>query len=222
MAIFARIADILKANINDLIDKAEDPEKMVKQLIIEMDQEVDRATQALGQAMGSQKVAASELADARAQSADWNDKARVALKAGNEELARKALDCKVSCDQQVAQLEASYNAITEQVDKLKEQVNTLRMKLDEARSRQNVLIARSKMADAAQAAATTISTNSVDSAFAKLDQLERKVAQKEATAEAYQQLGAGDIGLADEFKALQHADAVDTELLRLKAEMGLY
>ena len=221
MAIFARIADILKANINDLIDKAEDPEKMVKQLIIEMDTEVDKATQARGQAMGSQKVAAAELADARAQSADWNDKARVALKAGNEELAKKALDCKVSTDQQVAQLEASYNAITEQVDKLKEQVQTLKMKLDEARSRQNVLIARSKMADAAQSAATTISSNSVDSAFAKLDQLERKVAQKEATAEAYQQLNAGDIGLADEFKALQHADAVDTELLRLKEEMGL-
>ena len=112
MAIFARIADILKANINDLIDKAEDPEKMVKQLIIEMDQEVDRATQALGQAMGSQKVAASELADARAQSADWNDKARVALKAGNEELARKALDVKVGLDEQVVQLRASYDAIT--------------------------------------------------------------------------------------------------------------
>ena len=115
----------------------------------------------------------------------------------------------------------SYDAITAQVDKLKEQVQTLKMKLDEARSRQNVLIARSKMADAAQSAATTISSNSVDSAFAKLDQLERKAAQKEATAEAYQQLNAGDIGLADEFKALQHADAVDTELLRLKEEMGL-
>ena len=63
MAIFSRLADILKANINDMIDKAEDPVKMVKQLIIEMEEQVDDATQALGQAMGSQKVAAKELAD---------------------------------------------------------------------------------------------------------------------------------------------------------------
>ena len=150
MAIFQRIGDILMANINDLIDKAEDPEKMVKQLIIEMDQQVDEATQALGQAMGSQKVAAAELADARAASADWNDKARIALRAGNEALAKRALDAKVSVDAQIQTLEASYNAITEQVDRLKEQVQTLRMKLDEARSRQNVLVARSKMAQAAQ------------------------------------------------------------------------
>ena len=69
MAIFSRIADILKANINDMIDKAEDPEKMVKQLIIEIEQDVDEATQALGQAMGSQKMAQKELADALAKSA---------------------------------------------------------------------------------------------------------------------------------------------------------
>ena len=153
MAIFSRIADILKANINDMIDKAEDPVKMVKQLIIEMEQQVDEATQALGQAMGSQKVAAKELADAEAKVADWNDKAKLALKNGNEELARKALDVKVSLDAQVEQLRASYDNITEQVNKLKDQVQTLRVKLDEARARQNVLAARAKMAEAPQSAA---------------------------------------------------------------------
>ena len=69
MAIFERIADILKANVNDLIDKAEDPEKMVKQLIIEMEEQVEEATRSLGQAMGSQKVAAKELSDAMAEAA---------------------------------------------------------------------------------------------------------------------------------------------------------
>ena len=146
MAIFSRLADILKANINDMIDKAEDPVKMVKQLIIEMEEQVDDATQALGQAMGSQKVAAKELAEAEAKVADWNDKAKLALKNGKEDLARRALDVKVGLDPQVAQLRASYDEITAQVDKLKNQVQTLRMKLDEARARQNVLIARSKMA----------------------------------------------------------------------------
>ena len=121
MAIFDRIADILKANINDMIDKAEDPEKMVKQLIIEMEEQVDEATRALGQAMGSQKVAAKELADAMAEAADWEDKAKLALKARNEVLAKKALDAKVGIDEQVKGLQASYDQMTAQVNKPSEE-----------------------------------------------------------------------------------------------------
>ena len=226
MAIFQRIADILKANINDMLDKAEDPEKMVKQLIIEMDNQVDDATKALGQAMGSQKVAAMELADAKAAAADWNDKAKLALKAGNEALAKKALDAKVGVDQQVASLQANYDQITANVDALKQQVEQLKMKLDEARSRQNVLIARSKMAEAAQKTAVTISSAATDSAFAKLDALERKIAEKEATAEAYgamSGLASAEIIISDEdeFKQLKHEAAVNDQLAALKAELGL-
>ncbi len=221
MAIFARISDILKANINDLIDKAEDPEKMVKQLIIEMEEQVDEATRALGQAMGSQKVAAKELADAMAESADWNDKAKLALKAGNEVLAKKALDAKVGIDQQVAGLQESYDQMSAQVDKLKEQVQGLKIKLEEARSRQNVLIARSKVADAMTKAATSVSTTSVDSAFAKLDAMERKIAEKEGTAEAFTELNQIDIETDDSFKKLEHEAAVNDEMARLKAELGM-
>lgn len=221
MAIFSRIADILKANINDMIDKAEDPEKMVKQLIIEMEEQVDDATRALGQAMGSQKVAAKELADAMAVSADWNDKAKLALRAGNEDLAKKALDAKVGIDQQVAGLQESYDQITAQVEKLKEQVQGLKIKLEEARSRQNVLIARSKVADAMTAAASSASSTSVDSAFAKLDALERKIAEKEGTAEAFTELNQLDIDTDESFKKLEHEAAVNDEMARLKSELGM-
>ena len=219
MAIFSRLADILKANINDMIDKAEDPEKMVKQLIIEMEDQVDEATQALGQAMGAQKMAQKELADAMAISADWNDKAKVALKADREDLAKKALDAKVGVDQQIQQLQASYDGITAQVEKLKDQVNTLKMKLDEARARQNVLIARAKMAEAQQNVAMSINTTNFDSAFAKLDAMERKITEQESIAEAYTEVGAPAV--IDEFAALEHESAVNDELARLKAEMGL-
>ena len=224
MGIFTRIGDILQANINDLIDKAEDPEKMVKQLIIEMEEQVDEATRALGQAMGSQKVAAKELADAKAKVADWNDKAKLALKNGDETLARKALDIKVGLEGQVDQLQASYDGITAQVDKLKDQVQTLKMKLDEARARQNVLIARAKMAEAATNVATSISAATTESAFAKLDKLEKKIVQQEATAEAFTELHGSSVeqaSVADEFEQLQHKDAVDTELERLKTELGM-
>ena len=220
MAIFSRIADILKANINDMIDKAEDPEKMVKQLIIEIEQDVDEATQALGQAMGSQKMAAKELADARAKSADWNDKAKLALKNGNEELARKALDCKVGVDASIEPLQKSYDEITAQVNKMKDQVQTLKMKLDEARARQQVLIARARMAEAAQGVATTINTSNIDSAFAKLDKLERKITEKESVAEAYAEIN-GEVDAEKQFAQMAHDAAVNDELERLKGELGL-
>ena len=221
MAIFSRIADILKANINDMIDKAEDPEKMVKQLIIEIEQDVDEATQALGQAMGAQKMAAKELADAMAKSADWNDKAKLALKAGNEELARKALEYKVGVDAQIEPLQKSYDEISVNVNKMKDQVQTLRMKLDEARARQQVLIARSKMADAATEVAASINTTNIDSAFAKLDKLERKVVEKESIAEAYGDLSTAEVDANAQFAQMQHNAAIDSELERLKAEMGM-
>ena len=224
MAFFDRIADILKANINDMIDKAEDPVKMVKQLIIEMEEQVDEATRALGQAMGSQKVAAKELADAKAKVADWNDKAKLALKNGDEALARKALDIKVGLEGQVDQLQASYDGITAQVDKLKDQVQTMKMKLDEARARQNVLIARAKMAEASTNVATSISAATTESAFAKLDTPERKIVEQEATAEAFTELNASNVQTADvsdQFAELQHKDAVDSELERLKGELGM-
>ena len=219
--IFDRIADILKANINDMIDKAEDPVKMVKQMIIEMEEQVDDATQALGQAMGSQKIAAKQLADAKAKSADWDDKAKLALKNGDEELARKALNAKVGIDEQVTQLQASYDNIATQVNKLKDQVTDLKIKLDEARSRQNVLIARAKMADAATGVATAISSTSTDSAFAKLDRMEAKITEKEAIAEAYTEMNGTDSVAANDFAEMEKTAAVDAEMARIKAELGM-
>lgn len=220
MAIFARLADILMANINDMIDKAEDPVKMVKQIILEMEDQVDEATRALGQAMGSQKMAYKELADVKAKSADWNDKAKLALRNGNEDLARRALDAKVGYDQQIEGLQASYDNITAQVDKLKDQVQTLKMKLDEARARQNVLIARARMAEASSGVATAITGTNTESAFAKLDKLERKITEQEATAEAFTEIN-GEINLENDFKDMARKTAVDDQLAKLKAEMGL-
>jgi phage shock protein A len=221
MAIFARIADILKANINDMIDKAEDPEKMVKQLIIEIEQDVDEATQALGQAMGSQKVAQKELADAMAKSADWNDKAKLALKAGDEELARKALDCKVGIDQQISGLQASFDEISAHVEKMKGQVQTLKMKLDEARARQNVLVARARMAEAVAGVTDSLSSTNIDSAFAKLDKMERKIVEQESVNEAFAEIQGGEGDATKRFEDLARTEAVDSELARLKDELGM-
>lgn len=220
MAIFERIGDILKANINDLLDKAENPEKMVKQIIIDMEKEVQNCTNALGTAMGSQRQLKKSLDKAKAESADWENKAKAALQQGNQDLAKKALEKKVAADKQAEQYQAMYDQATVQVDALKGQVDALKQKLDEARSRQSMLIARSKMADAQQSMAKSLGNMDSSSAFAKLDKMEEKIESKEAKADAFADLAGTVTGPADEFAQLEKDSAVDAELARLMAEMG--
>lgn len=219
MAIFQRIGDLLKANINDLLDKAENPEKMVKQIIIDMEKELQQCTTALGQAMGSQRQVKKGLDKAQAESAAWEGKAKMALQAGNQDLAKQALQKKVQADQQAAQYQAMYDQATAQVDTIKGQVDALKAKLDEARSRQNMLIARSKMADAQQSMAKTLGNMDSSSAFNKLDKMEQKIEGKEAQADAFSDL-AGTSNQPDPFAQLEKDSAVDAELARLMAEMG--
>ena len=103
MGIFQRLSDILKSNVNDLIDRAEDPEKMVKQIIIDMQKELNNSTQALGKAVASERIAKKQYDQAAAKSADWESKAKAAIAAGDEELAKKALANKVKADKDTAQ-----------------------------------------------------------------------------------------------------------------------
>lgn len=218
MAIFQRIGDVLKANINDLIDRAENPEKMVKQIIIDMEEQLTGATQALGQAMASEKQAQRQLEQAKASSQDWENKAKLALQNGNEELARRALESKVNMDKSIAQFQATYDSISQQTAQLRDNVQVMRGKLDEARARQNLLIARARMADAQKGIATSLSGANSASAFSKLDKMERKIEGKEAEAAAFTELSGNDT--LDEFKTLETNAAVDSELERLKKSLG--
>lgn len=220
MSIFNRISDILKANINDLLDKAEDPEKMVKQIIADMEEQVRDATEALGQAMASEKQAYAQLEKAKANSREWEDKAKVALKAGNEELAKKALASKVEVDKNIQSFQASYDQIAAQTSELRSRVEILRQKLEEARQRQNMLIARAKMADATESVATAVTNTDPNSALSKLEKMERKVEGKEARAEAFASMAGETVFAKDEFAELEKDQAVDAELQRLMKEMN--
>ena len=219
MAIFQRVGDLVKANINDLLDRAENPEKMVKQIIIDMEKELQQCTNALGQAMGSQRQMKKQLDKAKAESQEWENKAKLALKAGNQDLAKQALAKKVNADKQVEQYQQMYDQCTAQVDTIKGQVDALKMKLEEAKSRQSTLIARSKMADAQKSMAKTLGSMDSSSAFSKLDKMEEKIEAKEAQADAFSDLaGTANTG-SDPFAELEANSAVD-ELARLMAEMN--
>ena len=221
MGIFSRIGDILKANINDMIDKAEDPEKMVKQIILDLQKEVNQGTQALGKAMASERIAKRQYEDAAKVSADWEAKAKAALNAGDVDLAKKALAAKVKADEKTTKYQEMYQQISTQTQQVREQVEALKEKLEEAKSRQALLVARSQMAKTQKNLAQSVGGLDSSSALDKFNRMEEKVSRQEAEAEAFAELnGTSTSAEEDSFAQLQQDMEVDAELQRLMAEMG--
>lgn len=220
MAIFERLGDLIRSNINDLIDKAEDPEKMVKQIIIDMEDQLKKSTQSLGTAMGSVNQVKKQLEGAKEQSKNWEEKAKMALSQGNEALAKQALENKVKQDQMVAQYQEMYNSMDAQVTEIRNQVDVLKQKLEEARSKQAMLVARSQMADAKEKMSKSLGNMDSKSAFAKMEKMERKIEQKESQADAFAQISGTEQSTNDPFAEMETNSAVDAELERLKKEMN--
>lgn len=220
MGIFSRIADIFKANVNDALDKAEDPEKMLKQMVLEMEESVNKATLAVANAIANEKSLERKLEKARRESVEWEFKARQALQAGREDLAKAALERKVIADKNIQDLQPIYTQAKETTNKLRTQLNSLKSKLEEARARQGVLIARSQAAKAQKQIAQSLSGIGSD-AFSKFDKYEEKIEKIEAEASAFEQLSSESTSLDDEFKKLTSSTDVEKQLLELKSKMGL-
>ena len=225
MGIFQRLGDLLKSNINDLIDRAEDPEKMVKQIIIDMQEELNKSTQALGKAVSSEKIAKKQYDDAVRKSAEWEARAKTAITAGDDALAKKALENKVKADKDVLAYQEMYETISQQTDTIRTQVEVLKSKLEEAKSRQAMLIARSQMADTQKSIAKSAGGFDPNSASDKFDRMEEKIAAKEAEAQAFSEIAAENSmendDTAKQFEKLETDSKVNSELERLKAEMGM-
>lgn len=220
MGIFQRLSDLLKSNVNDLIDRAEDPEKMVKQIIIDMQEELNKSTQAYGKAKASEKLAETRYQNAVKVSASWESKAKAALAAGDQELAKQALAKKVKADEDVANYKEMYDTISAQTDAIGDQVEVLKAKLDEAKGRQAMLIARSQMADTQKNLAKSVGGFDSSSSFEKFNRMEEKVARKEAEASAFSEIAGADDAADDSFEKLERDSKVDAELQRLMAEMN--
>lgn len=221
MSVFSRLSDLLKANINDLIDRAEDPEKMVKQVIVDMQAELNKATQNYGKAKASERMAEKRYLDAKQVSDSWETKAKQAIAAGREDLAKQALAKKVKVDEDVTAYKDMYESISNQTEAIGDQVEVLKAKLDEAKSRQAMLIARAQMADTKKDLAKASGGFSGNSAQEKLDRMEEKISMKEAEADAFAEIaGNGDDELNDSFAQLENDAKVDAEFARLMAEMN--
>lgn len=220
MAIFERLSDLVKANINDLIDKAENPEKMVKQIIIDMEDQLRKVTASLGTAMGSQNQVKKQWENAKMQSDNWQEKAKTALASGNEDLAKQALANKVTQDNMAKQYEEMISSMTAQVDEIRKQADILKLKLEEARNKQAMLVARSQMADAKMNMSKTLGGMDSKSAFAKMDKMEQKISQKEAQAEAFSELSGINTEGSDPFAQMEKDTAIDAEFEKLKQQMN--
>lgn len=214
--IFARISDIFKANINDLLDKAEDPEKMIKQMVIEMEEAVNKATTAVGSAIANEKMLEKQHAEKKKLVGEWQQRAVKAVNAGRDDLARQALEKKNMFDKAATDLEGPLAEAQKTAVTMRSQLDQLKVKLDEARVRQGTLIARHQAAQAKKQISSSLAGIG-DGAFANFDKYEQKVLKAESEAEAMSQLAGDTTSLDDEFKKLEAGSSVEDELTLLKA-----
>ena len=217
--IFSRITDIFKANINDLLDKAEDPEKMIKQMVIEMEEAVNKATTAVGSAIANEKTLERQYEEKKRLTGEWQDRAMKAVNAGRDDLAKQALEKKNMFAKAALDLEKPLAESRTTSTTLRGQLEQLKSKLDEARVRQGTLIARHQAAKAKKTISQSISGIG-DGAFANFDRFEQKVLKVESEADAFAELAGEATSLDEEFKKLEAGSGVDEELAQLKAAAG--
>ena len=222
MGLFKRISDIISANLNDMTEGFEDPERMLKQAVREMEDSIAEATQETAKALANSKILAKELAANEQQAADWQKKAEQAVAAGDDNLARKALARKAEHQKLVTALQDQLNVTQDSCRTLKNQLEGMQAKLAEAKRNLATLAARQRAADfkkkmhtnevALQTGAAT------DDAFGKFERMREKVERAEAEAEALAELRGAAAGLATEVCDVKSSadESLDSELQALK------
>jgi len=197
MGLFKRISDIISANLNDLTEQFEDPEKMLKQAIREMEESIEEVTQQVVKAMAQEKLLARELERNQQQAEQWQARAQKAIEAGDDDLARKALVRKNEHEKLVSALEDQLKLAREANKSLTHQLEGMRAKLAEAKRSLATLVARQQAADfrrRMEREPAAFSTEVDTDAFAKFERLKSKVEQTEAEAEAMAELRHRDSG----------------------------
>jgi phage shock protein A len=222
--IFNRMGRVARGQANQGVDTLEDAtfEATVKQTVADMKNELNNVVRASASAMSNYNTLDAEYQKYVRQSQEWKDRANMALDAGNEDLAKKALGKKAECDQQVASMQQAVTSAQQTSDKLKSQVGELKRKIEEGERTATTLVARKNAAIAQQKVSEAVAgVGSADNAFAQLNKFEQSVAKEEATAKAFDQLASAgkDDDLEAQFAQLG-GHSVDAQLAALKAERG--
>ena len=222
MGIFSRTRDIIAANFNEMLDKADDPQKMIRMIILEMEETLVEVRASAARTIADQKEMHRKTVQLDKLQADWAEKAQLALSKDREDLARaalverkKAADVSDQLKQEIAVLDDALRAYEQDIAKLQ---NRLR----EARSRQTAIAARLESAENRVKLRTLMSTERTDEALARFDQLERRVDYAEGRADALSIAdSSGKPSLSDEIAALAGADQIDDELAQMKKALGM-
>lgn len=219
MGILDRVSLLLRSNVNDMVDRAEDPEKMVKQLIIDMNNQLMQVKTQVAASIADEKLLYQRYQDNAAKASDWQQRAELAVEKSQDDLAREALARRNSFQQTADGFKTQYDQQAAQVEQLKEALRQLESKVQDAQTKQELLIARSRRAKAETQIRTTLSGLDQNSALASFNRIEEKVNQQEARAAA---LGELDTDTMDHrFQLLEQQSEVDTQLAALKEKKGL-
>lgn len=216
MGIFSRFADIVNSNITSLLDKAEDPKKMVRLIIQEMEDTLVEVRSNSASLIAQKKELQRRITRTTNQASDWQSKAELALSKDREDLARGALIEKQKCDELAEILSSDMEQLEEQLNLLKSEVVQLQSKLDEARARQKSMVIRTETASSRLQVKKQLDANKIQSSLDKFEMYERRVEDLESQVEAE---NIGSRSLNDEFAELAAQDAISDELEALKQKI---
>jgi len=220
MGIFSRMTDIINSNLNALLDQAEDPEKMIRLIIQEMEDTLVEVRSSSAKVLADRKAAARKVEQVQAEADSWEDKAKLAINKGREDLARAALLEKREVEQELVIVESEMTATDEHIEQLNSEVAQLQHKLSDAKAKQKALMMRTKTVESRIKVKRQIQREALDTAFARFEHFDRRMDNLES------QLEVMDMGrevapdLAAEIDALLEDDKINDELAKLKEKMG--
>jgi len=217
MGFFDRLSRLLRANLNDLVSKAEDPAKILDQSVADMQSDLVKLRQAVATAIASQKRLQNQAEQAESQAKTWYDRAELALKKGEEELARESLSRRKTYQDTAAALNSQISSQAGQVETLKRSLTALEGKIAEAKTKKDMLKARAQAAEAQEQLQSAVGNLSTNSSMAAFDQMEEKVLGMEARSQAAAELAGAD--LESQFASLEGSN-VDEELEALKTRLS--
>jgi phage shock protein A len=217
MSIFSRFTDIINSNINAILDKAEDPQKMVRLIIQEMEDTLVEVRSASAKTIATKKDIQMQIDKLQFQVNDWSAKAELAITKDREDLARAALQERSKCNDTALVLTKELDNIDTQLSKLQLETGQLQEKLADAKARQKTILLRQATATSRLDVKKTLDSSKVEDAMGRFEQYERKINDIEAQVDAYDLVNKS---LNDEFAELQADDKVEDELTALKAQLA--